>query len=43
MQKNIEKNMRNTIMKAVVQAEGDIKKQLRAYLNQLRKMLNQAE
>lgn len=42
MQKNIEKNMRNTIMKAVVQAEGDIKKQLRAYLNQLRKMLNEA-
>jgi hypothetical protein len=26
----------------VVQAEGDIKKQLRAYLNQLRKMLNEA-
>jgi hypothetical protein len=43
MQKNIEKNMRDTIMKAVVQAEGDIKKQLRAYLNQLRKMLNQAD
>lgn len=43
MQKSIEKNMRNTIMKAVVQAESDIKKQLRAYLNQLRKMLNQAE
>lgn len=42
MQKNIEKNMRNTIMKAVVQAETDIKKQLRAYLNQLRKMLNEA-
>lgn len=43
MQKNIEKNMRTTIMKAVVQAETDIKKQLRAYLNQLRKMLNQAQ
>jgi len=42
MQKNIEKNMRDTIMKAVVQAETDIKKQLRAYLNQLRKMLNEA-
>jgi hypothetical protein len=42
MQKNVEKNMRDTIMKAVVQAEGDIKKQLRAYLNQLRKMLNEA-
>ena len=43
MQKSIEKNMRATIMKAVVQAEGDIKKQLRAYLNQLRKMLNEAD
>lgn len=42
MQKSIEKNMRDTLMKAVVQAEGDIKKQLRAYLNQLRKMLNEA-
>lgn len=42
MQKNVEKNMRDTIMKAVVQAESDIKKQLRAYLNQLRKMLNEA-
>lgn len=42
MQKSVEKNMRDTIMKAVVQAEGDIKKQLRAYLNQLRKMLNEA-
>jgi hypothetical protein len=43
MQKSIEKNMRSTIMKAVVQAESDIKKQLRAYLNQLRKMLNEAD
>jgi hypothetical protein len=43
MQKKIEKNMRDTIMKAVVQAETDIKKQLRAYLNQLRKMLNEAD
>ena len=43
MQKSVEKNMRNTIMKAVVQAETDIKKQLRAYLNQLRKMLNEAK
>lgn len=43
MQKSIEKNMRNTIMKSVVQAETDIKRQLRAYLNQLRKMLNQAD
>lgn len=43
MQKSIEKNMRDTIMKAVVQAESDIKKQIRAYLNQLRKMLNEAD
>lgn len=43
MQKSVEKNMRDTIMKAVVQAETDIKKQLRAYLNQLRKMLNEAD
>jgi hypothetical protein len=43
MQKNVEKSMRDTIMKAVVQAESDIKKQLRAYLNQLRKMLNEAD
>ena len=43
MQKSIEKNMRNTIMKAVVQSETDIKRQLRAYLNQLRKMLNEAD
>jgi hypothetical protein len=43
MQKSVEKNMRDTIMKAVVQAESDIKKQLRAYLNQLRKMLNEAD
>jgi len=42
MQKKIEKNMRDTLMKAVVQAETDVKKQLRAYLNQLRKMLNEA-
>lgn len=41
MQKKIEKDMRGTLMKAVVQAEGDIKKQIRAYLNQLRKMLNE--
>ena len=41
MQKKIEKDMRSTLMKAVVQAEGDIKKQIRAYLNQLRKMLNE--
>lgn len=43
MQQKIEKNMRDTLMKAVVQAETDIKKQMRAYLNQLRKMLNEAE
>jgi hypothetical protein len=41
MQKKIEKDMRSTIMKAVVAAETDIKKQIRAYLNQLRKMLNE--
>lgn len=41
MQKKIEKDMRTTLMKAVVAAEGDIKKQIRAYLNQLRKMLNE--
>ena len=40
MQSKIEKTMRDTLMKAVVQAETDIKKQMRAYLNQLRKMLN---
>lgn len=40
MQAKIEKTMRDTMMKAVVQAETDIKKQMRAYLNQLRKMLN---
>jgi len=41
MQSKIEKTMRDTLMKAVVQAETDVKKQLRAYLNQLRKMLNE--
>jgi len=41
MQKKVEKDMRDTLMKAVVKAEGDIKKQIRAYLNQLRKMLNE--
>jgi hypothetical protein len=41
MQSKIEKTMRDTLMKAVVQAETDIKKQMRAYLNQLRKMLNE--
>ena len=41
MQAKIEKTMRDTLMKAVVQAETDIKKQMRAYLNQLRKMLNE--
>ena len=41
MQTKIEKTMRDTLMKAVVQAETDIKKQMRAYLNQLRKMLNE--
>ena len=41
MQSKIEKTMRDTLMKAVVQAETDIKKQMRAYLNQLRKMLDE--
>ena len=40
MQKQLEKNMRDTLMQAVVRAETDIKKQIRAYLNQLRKMLD---
>lgn len=39
MQKQIEKTMRDKLMKAVVSAENDIKKQMRAYLDQLRKML----
>ncbi len=41
MQSTIEKNMRSTLMKAVVQAEGDIKKQMNAYLDQLRKMIDE--
>lgn len=40
MQKQIEKSMRDKLMKAVVSAENDIKKQMRAYLDQLRKMLD---
>lgn len=40
MQKQIEKSMRDKLMKAVVAAENDVKKQMRAYLDQLRKMLN---
>ncbi len=40
MQKNIEKTMRDKLMKAVVAAENDVKKQLRAYLDQLRKMMD---
>jgi len=39
MQKQIEKTMRDKLMKAVVSAENDIKKQMRAYLDQIRKML----
>jgi len=39
--KQIEKSMRDKLMKAVVAAENDIKKQMRAYLDQLRKMLDQ--
>ncbi len=41
MQKQIEKTMRDKLMKAVVSAENDIKKQMRAYLDQIRKMLDQ--
>ncbi|MGD9385983.1 MAG: hypothetical protein PVF28_05475 [Thioalkalispiraceae bacterium] len=41
MQKQIEKTMRDKLMKAVVAAENDVKKQMRAYLDQLRKMLDQ--
>jgi len=41
MQKNIEKTMRDKLMKAVVTAENDVKKQLRAYLDQLRKMMDE--
>lgn len=41
MQKQIEKTMRDKLMKAVVVAENDVKKQMRAYLDQLRKMLDQ--
>lgn len=41
MQKQIEKTMRDKLMKAVVSAENDIKKQMRAYLDQLRKMLDE--
>ena len=41
MQKKIEKNMRDNLMQAVVRAEGTIKKQIRAYLDQLRKMLDE--
>lgn len=40
MQKNIEKNMRDTLMQAVVRAEQDIKKQISAYLDQLRDMMD---
>ena len=40
MQKQIEKSMRDKLMKAVVAAENDVKKQMRAYLDQLRKMLD---
>ncbi len=41
MQKNIEKTMRDKLMKAVVVAENDVKKQMRAYLDQLRKMMGE--
>jgi len=41
MQKQMEKTMRDKLMKAVVAAENDIKKQMRAYLDQLRKMMDE--
>ncbi len=43
MQKQIEKTMRDKLMKAVVSAENDIKKQMRAYLDQIRKMLEDGQ
>ena len=43
MQKQIEKTMRDKLMKAVVSAENDIKKQMRAYLDQIRKMLDEGQ
>ncbi len=41
MQIKLEKRLRETLMQSVVRAESDIKKQISAYLNQLRKMINQ--
>ena len=43
MQKQIEKTMRDKLMKAVVSAENDIKKQMRAYLDQIREMLEEGK
>ena len=43
MQKQIEKTMRDKLMKAVVSAENDIKKQMRAYLDQIREMLDEGQ
>ena len=43
MQKQIEKTMRDKLMKAVVSAENDIKKQMRAYLDQIREMLEEGQ
>jgi hypothetical protein len=40
MQQKLEKRIRETLMQSVVRAESDLKKQISAYLNQLRKMLN---
>lgn len=40
MQQKLEKRLRETLMQSVVRAESDIKKQISAYLNQLRKMIN---
>ncbi|MBI3562525.1 MAG: hypothetical protein HY080_12510 [Gammaproteobacteria bacterium] len=40
MQIKLEKRVRETLMQSIVRAESDIKKQLSAYLNQLRKLIN---
>ncbi len=40
MQQKLEKRIRETLMQSIVRAESDIKKQLSAYMNQLRKLIN---
>ena len=39
MQVKLEKRIRETLMQSIVRAESDIKKQISAYLNQLRKLI----